>query len=257
MYGFSKIVPRTPATGRPRGGRVGSTDLAGFSAPCYHPPAPAGRAAPKTGSLDPMISNRRRWLRRGLFAGLTVFAGQQAWRHGHDYLFADQFAEVVPGKIYRGAWQKAWPMRRIVRAYKIRAVLALAHPPDHPLAPERAGPGARAGLPLGPHPDRRRASDEGLPRHQRQARRRRGRPGRPEELPDLLPLPPRDQPRLDGPDGLPDQVLRLDPRGSDRRDCTEFRADRGRARPRLPARPVLLHRVRPPQSPPPPRPPGP
>jgi protein-tyrosine phosphatase len=40
----------------------------------------------------------------------------------------------VPGRIYRGAWQKPWPMRRIVDRYKIKTVLALAHPSDHPLS---------------------------------------------------------------------------------------------------------------------------
>lgn len=80
-----------------------------------------------------MMSNRRRWLRRALLLGLLVLGVEQAWRHGRDYVFADRFAEVVPGKIYRGAWQKPWPMRRIVHDYKIKTVLALAHPDDHPL----------------------------------------------------------------------------------------------------------------------------
>jgi hypothetical protein len=80
-----------------------------------------------------MMTNRRRWLRRGLIGGLAVLAGHQAWRHGHDYVFANRFAEIVPGKIYRGAWQKPWPMRRIVHQYKIKTVLALAHPGEHPL----------------------------------------------------------------------------------------------------------------------------
>ena len=66
-------------------------------------------------------------------AGLGVLAGEQFWRHGHDYVFADQFAEVVPGKLYRGAWLHSWPMRRIVQNYKIKTVVALAHPPSHPL----------------------------------------------------------------------------------------------------------------------------
>jgi protein tyrosine/serine phosphatase len=70
---------------------------------------------------------------RGLLAALMVVAGQQAWRHGQDYIFADQFAAVVPGRIYRGAWQQPWPMRRIVRNYHIKTIVALAHPPDHPL----------------------------------------------------------------------------------------------------------------------------
>jgi hypothetical protein len=83
-----------------------------------------------------MLTTRRRWLRCALLAGLLGLASQQAWRHGRDYIFADRFAEVVPGKIYRGAWQKPWPMRRIVHRYGIKTVLALAHPDDHPLSVE-------------------------------------------------------------------------------------------------------------------------
>src|SRR3954452_24225024 len=80
------------------------------------------------------MMNRRVWVRRGLGAALTVVAGQQLWRQGRDYVFADQFAVVEPGKIYRGAWQQPWPMRRLVDRYKIKTVLALAHPDAHPLA---------------------------------------------------------------------------------------------------------------------------
>jgi protein tyrosine phosphatase (PTP) superfamily phosphohydrolase (DUF442 family) len=80
------------------------------------------------------MTNRRKWLRRGLLAGLGILACQQTWRHGRDYVFADRFAAVAPGRIYRGAWQQPWPMRRIVHDYKIKTVLALAHPSDHPLA---------------------------------------------------------------------------------------------------------------------------
>jgi hypothetical protein len=83
-----------------------------------------------------MINNRRRWLRRALVCGLIVLVCQQAWRHGSDYVFPLRFAEVVPGKIYRGGWQKPWPMRQIVQRHKIKTVLALAHPSDHPLAVE-------------------------------------------------------------------------------------------------------------------------
>ncbi len=84
-------------------------------------------------------SRRRIWTRRLLVVGLLVLAAQQLWRHGHDYLFAEQFAEVVPGRIYRGAWQKPWPMKRIVRDNHIKVILALAHPPNHPLvAQEKA-----------------------------------------------------------------------------------------------------------------------
>jgi hypothetical protein len=80
------------------------------------------------------MTNRRRWIRRALIAGTAGIGAEQLWRHGHDYLFAEQFAIVEPGRLYRGAWQKPWPMRRIVRDYRIKTVLALAHPPEHPLA---------------------------------------------------------------------------------------------------------------------------
>ncbi len=76
---------------------------------------------------------RRLWWKRGLALALTVFVCQQIWRHGHDYVFADRFAEVESGKVYRGAWQKSWPMRRLVRDHKIKTVVALAHPPNHPM----------------------------------------------------------------------------------------------------------------------------
>ena len=69
-----------------------------------------------------------------ILAGSAVLVAQQAWRHGHDYVFADRFAEVEPGRIYRGAWQKPWPMRRLLRDHKIKTVVALAHQPDNPLA---------------------------------------------------------------------------------------------------------------------------
>lgn len=81
-----------------------------------------------------MAIDRRTWLRRALLGGTGILAAEQTWRHGHDYVFLEQFRVVEPGEIYRGAWQKPWPMRRMVRDYKIRTVLALAHPPDHPLS---------------------------------------------------------------------------------------------------------------------------
>ena len=79
------------------------------------------------------MTARRKWTRRVLVLGLIILAVEQTWRHGHDYIFADRFAEVEPGRIYRGAWQKTWPMRRVVRDYHIKTIVALAHPIDHPL----------------------------------------------------------------------------------------------------------------------------
>ena len=72
------------------------------------------------------MSKRSIWLRRGLIAALAVVACEPAWRHGHDYVFADQFAVVEPGQVYRGAWQKSWPMRRIIRSEHIKTIVALA-----------------------------------------------------------------------------------------------------------------------------------
>jgi len=77
---------------------------------------------------------RRNWVYCGLAIALVLLGLEQLWLHGHDYILPRQFAVVEPGKIYRGGWQRTWPMRRIVSDYKIRTVLALAHPDDHPLS---------------------------------------------------------------------------------------------------------------------------
>jgi hypothetical protein len=80
------------------------------------------------------MTTRRTRLRIALAVCLALVAAEQLWRHGHDYVLPREFAVVEPGKVYRGGWQKDWPMRRIVRDYKIRTILALAHPDDHPLS---------------------------------------------------------------------------------------------------------------------------
>jgi len=80
------------------------------------------------------MSTRRKWARLALSIGLAALSAHLLWRHGHDYVFPNQFAEVVPGKIYRGAWQKEWPMRQIARDRKIKTILALAHPYDSSIA---------------------------------------------------------------------------------------------------------------------------
>lgn len=74
------------------------------------------------------------WARRVGLLALVALACQQTWRHGQDYVFADKFAVVEPGRLYRGAWQHDWPMRRIVRDRQIKTIVALAHPPTAPLA---------------------------------------------------------------------------------------------------------------------------
>ncbi len=92
------------------------------------------------------MTTRSPWVRRGLALCLLVLAGEQAWRHGHDYVLAREFAVVEPGKLYRGGWQKDWPMRRIVRDCKIRTILALAHPEDHPLSVSERALAAELGV---------------------------------------------------------------------------------------------------------------
>ena len=80
---------------------------------------------------------------------------QQLWRHGHDYVFPSRLVTVEPGKIFRGAWQKPWPMRAIVHDHKIKTVLALAHPSDDPLVIAEKEARCRNGCELGAYSDRR------------------------------------------------------------------------------------------------------
>ncbi|HEX8200280.1 MAG TPA: tyrosine protein phosphatase [Isosphaeraceae bacterium] len=90
--------------------------------------------------------SRRPWTPRLVVAALVALACQQAWRHGQDYVFIDKFAVVEPGRIYRGAWQQDWPMRRLVRTYKIKTVVALAHPPGDAMAQKEHALGRELGF---------------------------------------------------------------------------------------------------------------
>lgn len=80
------------------------------------------------------MSRRRVLLRRIGLCALLVVLCHQVWRHGQDYVFADKFYAIEPGKVYRGAWQQSWPMKRIIRDDHIKTIVALAHPPTHPMA---------------------------------------------------------------------------------------------------------------------------
>jgi protein tyrosine phosphatase (PTP) superfamily phosphohydrolase (DUF442 family) len=85
------------------------------------------------------MNRRKFWVRGLLLTGLLILVCEQTWRHGQDYIFAQKVMEVEPGKLYRGAWQHDWPMRRLVRDAHIKTVVALAHPPGSPLvAQEKA-----------------------------------------------------------------------------------------------------------------------
>jgi hypothetical protein len=90
--------------------------------------------------------NRRAWIRRAILVGMTCVGAEQLWRHGHDYVLPSQFVTVEPGKIFRGAWQKPWPLRRIVREHQIKTIIALAHPPDHPLTIQERDLAAELGV---------------------------------------------------------------------------------------------------------------
>ncbi len=59
---------------------------------------------------------------------------QQACRHGYEYVLPVRAVEVVPGALYRGAWQHDIPMRGLVREHHIKTIVALAHPEGHHMA---------------------------------------------------------------------------------------------------------------------------
>src|SRR5262245_50950775 len=90
--------------------------------------------------------NRRAWIRRALLVGTAGIGAEQLWRHGHDYVLPVQFVTVEPGRVFRGAWQKPWPMRRIVHDRKIKTVVALAHPANHYLVVEERKLAAELGV---------------------------------------------------------------------------------------------------------------
>lgn len=54
-------------------------------------------------------------------AGVTTLAVQY-----RDDVFIKRFAEIIPGQLYRGAWQRPWPIHRLVETYKIQSILSLS-----------------------------------------------------------------------------------------------------------------------------------
>lgn len=91
-------------------------------------------------------AGRKQLALRVLAVAAALLVCEQVWRHGRDYVFADRFAVVEPGRVYRGAWQKDWPMRRIIRERRIRTIVALAHPPDSPMVAEEKRLAAELGV---------------------------------------------------------------------------------------------------------------
>lgn len=70
----------------------------------------------------PRRLSRRQILAFGFgIAGATTLAVQY-----RDDVFAKRFAEIIPGQLYRGAWQRPWPIERLVDQYQIKSVLSLS-----------------------------------------------------------------------------------------------------------------------------------
>ena len=66
--------------------------------------------------------SRRRALGIGVSAAAISTGVVQFW----DDVFLKRFAEVIPGQIYRAAWQRPWPIGRLVESYGIRSILSLS-----------------------------------------------------------------------------------------------------------------------------------
>ncbi len=199
-----------------------------------------------------MIS-RRAWIRRALLIVIAGVGAEQLWRHGHDYVFPSQFVVVEPGKIFRGAWQKPWPLRQIVRNHKIKTIVALAHPSDHYLSVQERNLAAELGVRWVHIPivDNRgtndRAAEDAISDLLDQAA---ARAGRPQEPAGFLSLSSWFESHVDGSNRLSNQVLRLDSRPGGRRDRTVRWARQGEPRARLPPHGLVLRK----QSPAPARP---
>jgi len=73
---------------------------------------------------------RRQWRklnrRRFLLVGLGIGAATTAAVQYRDDFVPKRFAEIVPGQLYRGAWQRPRQISSIVDDYAIRSILSLA-----------------------------------------------------------------------------------------------------------------------------------
>ena len=68
--------------------------------------------------------NRRIWTRIVLGSVAAPASLYGAWQF-RDEVFEKRFAVVVPGRIYRGAWQRPIPLRRILLRERIKTVVTL------------------------------------------------------------------------------------------------------------------------------------
>ena len=68
--------------------------------------------------------DRRTWIKLvcGSVGAPAALVG--AWQFRDD-LIEKRFAVVVPGKVYRGAWQRPGPLRRIISRERIKTVVSL------------------------------------------------------------------------------------------------------------------------------------
>ncbi len=67
---------------------------------------------------------RRAWLGIALGSVAVPPAFFGAWQFRDDWV-EKRFAVVEPGRIYRGAWQRPGPLRRILKRERIRTILTL------------------------------------------------------------------------------------------------------------------------------------
>ena len=72
------------------------------------------------------MSRRRRILLAVIcISGVVGFA----IKHLRHYVVLKRLAVVEPGELYRGGWQKPWPLRRFVRYHGVKTILNLACDP--------------------------------------------------------------------------------------------------------------------------------
>lgn len=76
---------------------------------------------PEATPRQPFISRRA-----ALGLGLTTAAAATGVVQYWDEFFLKRFAEVVPGQVYRAAWQTRRPIGRLVASYGIKSILSLS-----------------------------------------------------------------------------------------------------------------------------------
>lgn len=83
---------------------------------------PSSEFKPIPMATSSRVSRRRLIVGSGLITAAVSTGVVQYW----DDVFLKRFAEVVPGQVYRAAWQRPWPIRRLVAGYGIRSILSLS-----------------------------------------------------------------------------------------------------------------------------------